>query len=315
MELDSQALSSFVLGMVVGLLACIAIFVLARRQLRLNNRTQIEQYEQTILDLRQERAEGREANRRLRHELAVSTPEHLEQTRADLADATERIESLEADLLAAGEQLTVRDRSLREARLAIQEIRLQLEAGRIGDASAQSAEYLDHGIDPDEQQVAAEVLAADVLAEFLDDGVVAAEPGAGEDHGAADGEVTDDSELSDDADGEDAELSDEADDGDDAGLSDEADDGDDAGLSDGADGEDAGLSDGADGEDAGLSDGADGEDAELTDEAGDDDAGLTDDADDGDDAGLSDGADGDDDAGQKCQGRQCSRSFTICKGY
>ncbi len=173
MELDSQALSSFVLGMVVGLLACTAVFMLARRQLRLNNRSQIEQYEQTILDLRQERAEGREANRRLRHQLAVNTPENLEQTRADLAEADERIQSLEADLIAAGEQLTVRDRSLREARLAIQEIRLQLEAGRIGDASAQSAEYLDHGIDPEEQQVAAEVMAADALAEFLDDGVTA----------------------------------------------------------------------------------------------------------------------------------------------
>lgn len=173
MELDSQALSSFVLGMVVGLLACTAVFMLARRQLRLNNRSQIEQYEQTILDLRQERAEGREANRRLRHQLAVNTPENLEQTRADLAEANERMQSLEADLIAAGEQLTVRDRSLREARLAIQEIRLQLEAGRIGDASAQSAEYLDHGIDPEEQQVAAEVMAADVLAEFLDDGVIA----------------------------------------------------------------------------------------------------------------------------------------------
>lgn len=176
MELDSQALSSFVLGMVVGVLVCTALFTLARRQLRLNNRTQIEKYEQTILDLRQERAEGREANRRLRHELAVSTPESLEATRSNLAEADERIASLEADLVEAGEQLTVRDRSLREARLAIQEIRLQLEAGRIGDASAHSAEYLDHGIDPEEQQVAAEVTAADVLAEFLDDGVVATDP-------------------------------------------------------------------------------------------------------------------------------------------
>ena len=180
MELDSQALWSFVLGVAVALLACSALFMLTRRQMRLSNRAQVEKYEQTVLDLRQERAEGREANRRLRHELAVSTPEHLESTRGELAEATERIETLEAELLDAREQLVVRDQSLREARLAIQEIRLQLEAGRIGDASAQSADYLDHSVEPDDQALAPGVMAADGLG-LLDDGVVAIDPNEADD--------------------------------------------------------------------------------------------------------------------------------------
>ena len=177
MELDSQALWSFVLGVAVALLACSALFMLTRRQMRLSNRAQVEKYEQTVLDLRQERAEGREANRRLRHELAVSTPEHLESTRGELAEATERIETLEAELLDAREQLVVRDQSLREARLAIQEIRLQLEAGRVGDASAQSADYLDQSAEAADQSPVSAVMAAGALGEVLD-GLV---PGADRD--------------------------------------------------------------------------------------------------------------------------------------
>ncbi|MEL7156104.1 MAG: hypothetical protein AAFN30_05835 [Actinomycetota bacterium] len=174
MELDSQTLSSFVLGVAVGVLLFMALFLLARRRLRLSNRAQIEQYEQTILDLRQERAEGRETNRRLRHELAISTPEHLESTRLELAEANEREADLQARLTEADVQLSVRDRSLREARLAIQEIRLQLEEGRFGEASAHSAEYLDHGIDPNEMLTDVQPVLRPDLRQFLDDGVVVA---------------------------------------------------------------------------------------------------------------------------------------------
>lgn len=173
MELDSQTLSSFVLGVVVGLLLFLALYLMARRQLRLNSRQQIEQYEQTILDLRQERAEGRETNRRLRHELAISTPEHLESTRLELADARERVLDLESKLAEADVQLSLRDRSLRAARLAIQEIRLQLEQGRFGDASAQSAEYLDHGLDPGDEPMSGRGSLPPALGSILDDGVAA----------------------------------------------------------------------------------------------------------------------------------------------
>ncbi len=129
MSVDSVA--PFVVGLALGALVMAVLAAAVARRIRLTGRVQLEQYEETIVELRHERTEGREVNRRLRHELAVSTPEHLEQTQDELRAARDRIEALERRLSDTTDELSARDRSLREARLAIQEIRLQLEHGSV----------------------------------------------------------------------------------------------------------------------------------------------------------------------------------------
>lgn len=131
LELDSQTITSFCLGLLAGVLIFSLVIPTIRKRSRAVYRNQIEDYEQTVVDLRQERADDRETNRRLRRELAISTPEHLEVTRQELGSANEHVSRLSDELRQSHGELTERDRSLREARLAIQEIRLQLEQDRL----------------------------------------------------------------------------------------------------------------------------------------------------------------------------------------
>ncbi|MCP3992122.1 MAG: hypothetical protein GY724_23830 [Actinomycetia bacterium] len=129
MALDTQTVTSFALGVVLGfVLLSLLIPILSRRQ-RKGMRARIEDYEHVIADLRLDQADDRETNRRLRHQLAVSTPEQLEVTREELDRVSGQVTKLQADLDESADRLAERDRSLREARLAIQEIRLQLEGG------------------------------------------------------------------------------------------------------------------------------------------------------------------------------------------
>jgi uncharacterized membrane protein YccC len=131
LELDTPTIASFSLGLAAGFLVLALLLPYLSRRLRLRYRRQVEDYEQVIVDLRQERADDREINRRLRRELAVSTPEHLVSTREELAVAVGDGERMRSELHHSARQLGERDRSLREARLAIHEIRVQLEQDRV----------------------------------------------------------------------------------------------------------------------------------------------------------------------------------------
>ncbi len=129
LALDSQAVTSFALGLVLGfVLLSVLIPVLNRRQ-RASLRAGVDEYERAIADLRQEQAKDRETNRRLRHQLAVSTPGHLEATREELDLATDQLARLQAGRDQSADRLAERHRALREARLASQEIRRQREGG------------------------------------------------------------------------------------------------------------------------------------------------------------------------------------------
>lgn len=129
MELDTQTIASFGIGLAVGFLAIAVVLPLLSRRLRRRHQSQVAEYQQLIVDLRRERADDRETNRRIRRELAVSTPENFAVTSEERDVAMSEVERLKSELHQSARQLADRDRSLREARLAIHEIRVQLEDG------------------------------------------------------------------------------------------------------------------------------------------------------------------------------------------
>ena len=121
---------SFVLGLVAGLVMFALVLPSLTKRAKARHQAAIEFYEHTIADLRQERADDRETNRRLRHQLAISTPQYFETTRVERDSALTELEQLHVELREANLELADRDRMLREARLAIHEIRVQLERDR-----------------------------------------------------------------------------------------------------------------------------------------------------------------------------------------
>jgi septal ring factor EnvC (AmiA/AmiB activator) len=129
LELDANTVTSFALGLATGVVMLALLTPALKRRIQVGYQQQLSAYEQTVADLRQERAADRETNRRLRHDLAVNTPQNLEATRHELDTALADLAKVNADLERVADQLSERDRSLREARLAIQDIRLQLERG------------------------------------------------------------------------------------------------------------------------------------------------------------------------------------------
>ncbi|MFV0259570.1 MAG: hypothetical protein ACK5PP_14135 [Acidimicrobiales bacterium] len=118
MELAS--LGIMLIGLIVGLVVAGAMVPSYTRRVCRRYTEREGQLEADLADLRREQAADRETNRRLRHDLAVNTPEHLELTREERDWALAELDRAKGDL-------ADRDRSLREARLAIQEIRVDLE--------------------------------------------------------------------------------------------------------------------------------------------------------------------------------------------
>ena len=76
--------SDFVIGLGVGLLACLVLFgllaVVWARRSRQRHADAVVERDAAIVELRQELAYDKETNRRLRHELAVNTPGNLLET-------------------------------------------------------------------------------------------------------------------------------------------------------------------------------------------------------------------------------------------
>lgn len=150
MDLSGMTVVAALIGLLVGALVTSTAAAVAARRRGGAAQAEIDRLTATIADLRQDQVDARENNRMLRHELAVSTPEHLQLTRDELAEAGGEIERLKAELADSAERLAARGRSLRQARLAIQEIREQLEAGGIEIASADAAEVIELDADLDD---------------------------------------------------------------------------------------------------------------------------------------------------------------------
>jgi septal ring factor EnvC (AmiA/AmiB activator) len=129
LDLETQTVATLGIGFVVGFALLSALIPVINRRSRARLGASIEEYERVIAELHLEQAEDRETNRRLRHELAVSAPDHLAEIRGELEQANATVAMLQAKLDQVAAQLVERDRALREARLAIQEIRVQLEGG------------------------------------------------------------------------------------------------------------------------------------------------------------------------------------------
>ncbi len=129
LDLDMQTVTSFALGVVLGLSGIALLVPILKRRQRASHQVELEAQEQIKVDLRRQQADDREINRQLRYQLAVNTPEYLETVTQELELVTDQVGRLQAELDQSAERLAERDRALREARLAIQGIRLQLEEG------------------------------------------------------------------------------------------------------------------------------------------------------------------------------------------
>ncbi|MDH4076038.1 MAG: hypothetical protein OEW29_08885 [Acidimicrobiia bacterium] len=125
-----ESVIAFVIGLAVGLVLLALLVPVASKRMRARHEAAIHRYEAELAELRQERADDRETNRRLRRELAINTPLSLEATREERDRAIEELDKLSSELRHATTELADRDRSLREARLAIHDIRVQLEHDR-----------------------------------------------------------------------------------------------------------------------------------------------------------------------------------------
>jgi chromosome segregation ATPase len=120
---------SFPVGLLAGIGASVVMAAWLYRRVGVQHGAEIERYRRAIDDMRQERAGDREVNRQLRHELAINTPVNLREERDR---ALLELDKLNSELLETTLELEDRDRSLREARQAIYEIRVQLERNRDG---------------------------------------------------------------------------------------------------------------------------------------------------------------------------------------
>ncbi len=125
-----ESVIAFLIGLAVGLLLFALLLPATNKRQRARHQAVIDRYEAELSELRQERADDRETNRRLRRELAINTPHSLEATREERNRAIEELDKLSSELRNTTIELADRDRSLREARLAIHDIRVQLERDR-----------------------------------------------------------------------------------------------------------------------------------------------------------------------------------------
>lgn len=153
-------MTDLVLGLVVGgvvslVIAGIGASVYVRR-LTAQHDDVVLDLNAAVLELRQDAAEDKETNRRLRHELAVKTPSHLLETTAaaemerdgavsERDQAIEQLDLVQRDLAGAKTRLADQEAKLRQYREALQEIRLSLEAQGRSRAGLTSTSMLDTG--------------------------------------------------------------------------------------------------------------------------------------------------------------------------
>ena len=126
---------SVLVGFLGGLFVSAASLGLAfwrlNKRSRLAWQAEVDAYEAEVADLRRDQTADRENNRRLRRELAINTPDSLAITRQERDQALDELDQLTADMRKAAGALVDRDSALREARIAIHDIRVQLERERV----------------------------------------------------------------------------------------------------------------------------------------------------------------------------------------
>lgn len=159
------------MGVILGSFAAIVfmsvVLFLVTRRLQVRHRLETQRYDESILDLRQERAEDKETNRRLRHELVSLSPDRLIETATtaeferdhaitERDQAIEQLHLVQQDLSTAGRRLADREAKLRQYREALKEIRMSLEAQDRGRSMAAAAGGL---IDTDTGEVPQDALA------------------------------------------------------------------------------------------------------------------------------------------------------------
>jgi hypothetical protein len=131
--------TALIVGFVAGLALMALLLLFYVRRLGKKHADVVGQLDSSILDLRQERAEDKETNRRLRHELVSQSPgrlvevantaEHERDSAVSERDqAVEQLELVQQDLSQATAKLADRESKLREYREALKEIRMSLEA-------------------------------------------------------------------------------------------------------------------------------------------------------------------------------------------
>ena len=132
-------LAGGLIGFVVALVVMALVWFLGTKRAREKHQSEIARLDESIRELRHERAEDKETNRRLRHEMASRTPDrliesavHAEQERDAAINerdhAIEQLELVRGDLGQANRRLADRENKLRDYRQALKEIRLSLEA-------------------------------------------------------------------------------------------------------------------------------------------------------------------------------------------
>lgn len=124
-------LVGFLGGVFVSAAGLGSLFWRLDKRNRLAWQAEVDAYEAEVADLRRDQTADRENNRRLRRELAINTPDSLAITRQERDQALDELDQLTADMRKATSALIDRDSALREARLAIHDIRVQLERERV----------------------------------------------------------------------------------------------------------------------------------------------------------------------------------------
>lgn len=135
----SDAVMSLIVGFVVGVVLTVIVLTLVVRRIRSRHKAEVARYDESLVELRRERAEDKETNRRLRHELVAHSPQQLVQSASDAEShrdaafserdqALEQLHLVQADLTNANGKLADRENKLREYREALREIRESLEA-------------------------------------------------------------------------------------------------------------------------------------------------------------------------------------------
>ncbi len=146
------------MGVILGAIAAVVfmsvVLFLVTRRLRVRHSVETQRYDESILDLRQERAEDKETNRRLRHELVSVSPDRLIETATtaeferdhaitERDQAIEQLHLVQQDLSNASHRLADREAKLRQYREALKEIRMSLEAQDRGRSIAAAGGLID----------------------------------------------------------------------------------------------------------------------------------------------------------------------------
>jgi len=129
-SVDIASVALFVLGFAAGILVIVIVRSGWGRNPSRDHEAEIARYEATLADFRQEHAENIDEIHLLRRRMADTSQGNVEAVRQERDWALEEVDKLNRQLQDSEAVLVERERSLREARMAIHEIRLHIERER-----------------------------------------------------------------------------------------------------------------------------------------------------------------------------------------